>query len=175
MKKIILFLSIGVLYIQAEGIILPNTFKADFINIITNTKKKTIKYSGYMKFSNKSLIKWVYTKPTKKEVCTDGHELIVVDHDLEQVSNFIITKGFNLVKIIKNAKLHSKNIYTSKYDSKTVTIQIDDKKKLHSIAYFDDLDNKVQILFKNVQYKKDMLSKKSMVCKVPKEYDIIRG
>jgi len=175
MNKIILFLSIGLLSLQAEGITLPNSFKADFINTITNTKKKIIQYSGTMKFSNKSHIKWAYKKPTKKEVCTDGHELIVVDHDLEQVSNYVITKGFDLVKILKNAKLHSKNIYTSEYTGKIVTIKVDDKKHLHSVAYFDDLDNKVQIKFNKVHYSKDEIDKKSMMCKVPKAYDIIRG
>lgn len=158
-----------------KGIELPNTLKADFTNIITNTKKKKITYSGNMKFSNKSLLKWVYTKPTKKEVCTNNHELIVVDHDLEQVSTYVIAKGFDLLKILKSAKLHSKNIYTSKYDGQTVTIQVDNKQKLHSIAYFDDLDNKVQIVFKNVKYGKGHFSKKSMACKIPKDYDMIRG
>jgi len=175
MRKIILFLSIGLLSLHAEGIKLPTSFKADFINTITNTKKKTIQYSGNMKFSNKSYIKWAYTKPTKKEVCTDGHVLVVVDHDLEQVSNYVITKGFNLLKILKNAKLYSKNIYTSKYEGKTVTIKVNDKKQLHSIAYFDDLDNKVQIKFNKVQYSKNKINKKNMVCKVPTEYDMIRG
>jgi outer membrane lipoprotein carrier protein len=37
------------------------------------------------------------------------------------------------------------------------------------------LDNKVQIVFKKVKYGKGNLSKKTMACKVPKDYDMIRG
>jgi len=163
------------MYVNASSIALPENFQANFTQKITNTKKKTINYKGKLRFSSKTLLKWLYTKPTKKEVCTNGKELIVVDHDLEQVSNYLINKGFNFTKILKKAKLHSKNIYVAKYENKSYTIQVDGKQKLHSIAYFDDLDNKVQIVFKKVKYGKGKLSKKSMTCKAPKDYDHIRG
>ena len=185
MKKIILFISIGLLSLQAEGITLPNSFKADFINIITSPKKKirksakkkvqVLKSSGTMMFSNRSLLKWSYIKPSKKEVCTDGSALVIVNHELEQASNYVITKKFDLVKILKSAKLHKKNIYTSRYEGKLVTIQVDDKKKLHSVAYIDEFDNKVQIKFNKVHYSQDNINKKNMTCEIPKAYDIIRG
>lgn len=174
MLRILLILSLG-FYVHAASITLPENFQADFTQKITNTKKKTINYAGKVRFSNESLLKWTYTKPTKKEVCTNGRELTVVDHDLEQVSKYLIDKGFNFTKILKNAKLHSKNIYVAKYQNKNYTIQVDGKQRVHSIAYFDDLDNKVQIVFKKVKYGKGSLSKKSMTCKEPKAYDMIRG
>jgi len=174
MTRILLILSLG-FYAHAASIILPENFQANFTQKITNTKKKTINYAGKVRFSNESMLKWTYIKPTKKEVCTDGRELTVVDHDLEQVSNYLIDKGFNFTKILKQAKPHSKNIYVAKYQNKSYTIQVDGKQRLHSIAYFDDLDNKVQIVFKKVKYGKGSLSKKSMACKVPKDYDVIRG
>ena len=166
-------LSISTLF--AAPIILPENFQADFMQKITNTKKKTINYSGKVRFSNKTLLKWEYLKPTKKEVCTDGQELLVVDHDLEQVSNYFINKGFDLAKILKKAKEHSKNIYVAKYENINYTIQVDAKQQLHSIAYFDDLDNKVQIVFKKMKYGKGNLSPESMKCNYPKNYDMIRG
>ncbi|HHD79775.1 MAG TPA: hypothetical protein ENK98_09140 [Epsilonproteobacteria bacterium] len=174
MTKILLILTLGV-YVHATSIALPENFQADFTQKITNPKKKVIHYSGNVRFSNKSLLKWAYTKPTKKEVCTNGVELTVVDHDLEQVSNYLISKGFNFTKILKKAKPHSKNIYVAKYENKNYTIQVDKKQRLQSIAYYDDLDNKVQIVFKKVKYGKGNLSKKVMTCKVPKDYDMIRG
>jgi len=128
-----------------------------------------------VRFSNKTLLKWEYLEPTKKEVCTDGFELLVVDHDLEQVSNYLINKGFDLAKILKNAKVHSENIYVTKYENINYTIQVDAKQQLHSIAYFDDLDNKVQIVFKKMKYGKGKLSPESMKCNYPKNYDMIRG
>ncbi len=174
MRVLLLILTLG-LYVYAVPIILPESFQADFTQKITNTKKKTINYSGKVRFSNKTLLKWEYLKPTKKEVCTDGYELLVVDHDLEQVSNYIINKGFDLAKILKQAKVHSKNIYVTKYENINYTIQVDAKQRLHSIAYFDDLDNKVQIVFKKMKYGKGNLSSKSMKCNYPQNYDMIRG
>jgi len=174
MRLLLLILSVGI-YATASSIKLPENFQAGFTQKITNAKKKTINYSGKVRFSNKTLLKWEYLKPTKKEVCTDGYELLVVDHDLEQVSNYIINKGFNLTKILKQAKEHSKNIYVTKYENINYTIQVDAKQRLHSIAYFDDLDNKVQIVFKKMKYGKGKLSSKSMKCNYPKNYDMIRG
>ncbi|MDQ7047385.1 MAG: LolA-like outer membrane lipoprotein chaperone [Sulfurovum sp.] len=156
------------------AITLPKSFQADFIQTITNTKGKIIKYAGKVSFSNERDFKWSYTQPTKKEVCTDGQELLVVDHDLQQVSSYYILKGIDIAKVLEHAKLHSKTIYVAQYEDKHYTIQLH-QKKLHSIAYFDNLDNKVQIVFKHIKYGKNMLSKKMMQCHYPKEYDMIRG
>lgn len=175
MRALLLILTLG-LYLYAESIIiLPENFKANFTQKITNTKKKSINYSGKVRFSDKTLLKWEYLKPTKKEVCTDGAELWVVDHDLEQVSNYFISKGFDFAKILKKAKEHSKNVYVAKHENKSYTIQVDGKQQLHSIAYFDDLDNKVQIVFKKMKYGKGKLNLKSMQCHYPENYDMIRG
>jgi len=161
--------------LNAGGLSFPEQFKADFTQKITNPKKKVITYKGKVYFSHKSMFKWDYTAPTKKQVCTDGYELTVVDHDLEQVSVYAIDKGFNFSKVLEKAKVHKKNIYVANYENKSYTIQVDAKQRLHSIAYFDELDNKVQIIFKNVKYAKGSLSTKAMTCKIPKDYDIIRG
>ncbi len=174
MIKIILILALG-LYVHAASIMLPENFQADFIQKITNPKKKVINYRGKVHFSNKKLLKWEYIEPTKKEVCTNGSELTVVDHDLEQVSNYRVHQGFDFTKIVKRAKVYKKNIFTAKYENINYTIQVDAKQRVQSIAYFDELDNKVQIVFKKVKYGKGNLSKKNITCKVPKDYDIIRG
>ncbi len=154
---------------------LPENFQADFIQKITNTKEKVITYRGKVRFSNETLFKWSYKEPTQKEVCTDGLELLVVDHDLEQVSAYRISNGIDIAKILKKAKLHSKNIYVAEYENKKYTIQVDTKQKLHSIAYFDDLENKVQIVFKHMKYGKGNLPTQSMKCNYPKNYDMIQG
>ena len=80
-----------------------------------------------------------------------------------------------IAKILKKATLHSENIYLAEYENRTYTIQVDKLKRLHSIAYYDDLDNKVQILFKNMKYGKGDLPVQSMKCNYPIEYDMIRG
>ena len=154
---------------------LPENFQADFEQKITNNKKRVIKYEGKVLFSDKKLFKWSYVSPTKKEVCTDGKELLVVDHDLEQVSAYYIAKGLDISKVLKKAKLHSNNIYVAAYEGKNYTIQLDNIEKLHSIAYYDELDNKVQIRFINMKYGKGKLSGEKMKCNYPNFYDMIRG
>ena len=153
---------------------LPENFQADFTQKITNTKAKVIEYSGKVSFSNEILFKWSYRQPTKKEVCTNGEELLVVDHDLEQVSSYRIAKGMDIAKILNKAKLHSANIYVAQYENKKYTIQLH-QEMLHSIAYYDDLENKVQIVFTHMKYGKGNLPEKTMKCNYPKDYDMIRG
>jgi outer membrane lipoprotein carrier protein len=172
--KLLALLSLAFSLLSAN-IELPENFQADFIQKITNTKEKVITYSGKVRFSNETLFKWSYKEPTQKEVCTDGVELLVVDHDLEQVSAYRITKGIDIAKILQKATLHSENIYVAEYENKKYTIQVDKKQRLHSIAYYDDLDNKVQIVFKHMKYGKGNLPAQSMKCNYPRNYDMIRG
>jgi len=158
-----------------SDISLPDNFKADFTQMITNTKNKVINYNGEVRFSDTKLFKWSYQEPTKKEVCTDESELLVVDHDLEQVSAYYIGKGLDITKVLSKAKLYTKNIYLAEFEGKQYTIQLDSTEKLHSIAYFDTLDNKVQIVFKNIKYGSGNLSAQEMKCNYPVDYDVIRG
>lgn len=161
--------------VLSANIKLPENFQADFIQKITNTKQKVITYSGEVRFSNGSLFKWSYKEPTKKEVCTDGQELLVVDHDLEQVSAYLVSNGIDIAKILQKAKPYRENVYVAEYDGKQYTIQVDTQQKLHSIAYYDDLDNKVQIIFRHMKYGKGNLPSQSMKCNYPNSYDRIEG
>ena len=154
---------------------LPENFSADFTQMITNTKGKVITYGGEVRFSDKKLFKWRYLKPTKKEVCTDGKELLVVDHDLEQVSAFYIDKGLDITKVLTQAKHYKDHIYLAQFDGKKYTIQLSDTEELQSVAYFDNMDNKVQILFTQMKYSKGRLPSKIMQCNYPADYDVIRG
>lgn len=153
---------------------LPETFKANFSQNVTSPQKKVIHYSGKVRFSNHKNFKWTYVKPSKKEVCTDGTEILIVDHDLEQVSAYYVSEDLDITKVLSKAQLHTKNIYVAKHKGVSYTIQLDAKKRLHSLAYFDALDNKVQILFTRMQYGSGQFSKKSMTCNYPGSYDMIR-
>lgn len=176
MRILLLVFTVSV-YAFSASITLPENFQAAFTQKITNPKKKVINYSGKVSFSDRSLLKWKYTKPTKKEVCTDGHKLVVVDHDLEQVSNYRINKGFDLSVILKKAKAvkDRKTVYVAKYEGKNYTIQTDSKGRLSRIVYFDDLENTVLIIFTKMKYGKGKLKASSMKCNYPKSYDIING
>ena len=175
MKLFLSILSLSATLIAAP-ITLPDNFRADFAQKITNPKKKVIHYSGKVRFSTNSLLKWEYTEPTKKEVCTDGVELIVVDHDLEQVSNYLINKGFNLTEVLKKLEpvKGKERLFIAKYEGRDYTVQVHANGQLRAVVYKDNLDNIVQIVFKNMQYGKGELPAKSMMCNYPKEYDMIR-
>ncbi|RRS29963.1 MAG: hypothetical protein P794_09095 [Epsilonproteobacteria bacterium (ex Lamellibrachia satsuma)] len=161
----------------AASITVPENFQAAFTQKITNTKKKSIVYSGKVRFSDKNRLKWEYLEPTKKEVCTDGSELLVVDHDLEQVSSYLIGRSFNLPAVLRTAKpfKDKKTVFIAKYEGKDYTLQIDAKGRLSRVAYYDDLENTVLIIFDHMKYGKGKLKPESMRCDYPKKYDFIRG
>lgn len=170
---IALILSIPKLYAQSP-LILPASFQAKFEQTITSDKKNKISYVGDMKYSSQHF-KWSYQLPTKKDVCSDGRELIVVDHDLEQVAQYMVDDGLDLHAIIGKAKLHRESVYIASYRGKNYTIQIDKQRRLSRIAYRDNLDNSVLIIFKNMRYSSREIPANDLVCKVSNSYDQIGG
>jgi len=163
-----------ILYAQG-AIALPASFHAKFRQTITNDQKKEIVYRGKIDFSSPSSFKWNYTFPTKKEVCSDGKELLVVDHDLEQVTGYRMDKGLDLPAILKKAKPHRKSVYIAKYQDRYYTIQLNSRQELSRIAYRDDLDNNVLIIFSGMKYGKKKIPEEKMKCNYPEGYDRTGG
>lgn len=176
-KKLGYILSIlyGTLLAAQSAITLPPSFHAEFSQTITNDQKKQIVYRGKIDFSSPDRFKWRYTAPTRKEVCTDSKELLVVDHDLEQVSSYIIDKGLDLPAILKSAKPHRKSVYIARYQERYYTIQVNSRQELSRIAYKDDLDNNVLIIFSRMKYGKRSIPAAQMKCNYPESYDRIGG
>jgi len=174
MQKVLVILMIGY-SLYANDIKLPISFSSNFEQIITNPKDKVIRYSGNVRFVYPAILKWSYKKPTQKEVCSDGEQVIIVDHDLEQVSTYYLNKKFDIAKVLSKAKHYKDNVYIATYQGKQYTIALDKSKHIQSMAYFDDLDNKVQIIFKNIIYRDKSFRSKTMQCPFPKYYDNIRG
>lgn len=161
--------------LAASPISVPDNFKSDFNQRITNPDKKVIHYKGTVLFSDEKMLKWIYQEPTQKEVCSNGENVTVVDHDLEQVSYYLIEKGFDLAKILNSAKPYkeTKTVFIAKYEGKNYTIQLDAKQRLWRVAYYDDLENEVLIIFENMRYGKGKLPIKSLLCEAPESYDVI--
>jgi len=192
MKRILSLLTLTTLTttmaLNAE-IALPTTFKTDFSQTLTNENGKVIKYEGTVLFkrmkttlsaqpsqneTSRNLFKWSYTKPTQKEVCTDGMQFIVVDHDLEQVATYFIDNGINLEEIVKLAKPISKTNYTATYKDVEYLITLNENQQLQKIVYVDSMENKVKILFNNMSYNPEV-ELTSLECNAPVDYDIIKG
>ncbi|NEW61725.1 hypothetical protein GSY74_10545 [Sulfurovum sp. bin170] len=188
--KLIFTISIMAMALNAD-MALPNNFETDFNQTITNDKGKAIEYSGNVKFKQEKtilvnesgseteisskLFKWNYKSPTQKEVCTDGLQLIVIDHDLEQVSRYLIDEGLDLEEVLKVAQKISKKDYKALYREVEYLITVDDNEKLKKIFYTDSLDNRVRILFENMNYDIKPFDDRGLECEEPKDYDIIEG
>jgi outer membrane lipoprotein carrier protein len=174
MKQII-FICVILSTLLYSNIDLPTSFSSDFTQTVTTDKNKKIKYSGTLIFSSPNNFKWSYKTPTKKEVCTDGKELLIVDHDLEQVSAYIVDSGLNLASIIKKAKPHHEGVFVAQYKNKNYTIAINKRGELKTIAYRDDLDNIVYIIFSKMRYSSKRLNTSNLKCNYPSTYDHINN
>jgi outer membrane lipoprotein carrier protein len=154
------------------GITLPQNFTSDFTQKVTTPKGKVVTYRGKVAFSNTNTLKWIYSVPTFKEVCSSPDALVIVEHDLEQVTTYrLFNKRIDIVKLLQEAKPYKEHIFTTTVEEVTYTIQLTKAQKLHSIAYFDDMDNKVQIVFNTIKYNAPTFSTKLLECSVPSHYD----
>ncbi len=172
MRKIVL-VSISFLLLYANELQIPKSFSANFKQLITNNKGKKITYKGKIYFNAPDTTKWIYASPTKKEVCSSDGKIIVIDHDLEQASYYSIDKGLNLSKVLKEAKHHKKNIYVTKYKGKYYTIVLNKKGQVNQIAYKDNLDNTVNLIFTHLKYRNSFLPDSTFICAKPASYDSI--
>ena len=188
--KLLLTISLMFMFLHA-GISLPNNFETDFTQTITNNKGKVINYKGKVDFKQErqiyidkfnqtkelssKLFKWSYKTPTKKEVCTDGVQLLVIDHDLEQVSKYIIDDGLDLEEILKVAERLTPTDYKAIYKDVEYLITLDSNNRLKKIFYVDSLDNRVKIVFINMIYNSKSFNDESLECPIDKNYDVIEG
>jgi len=173
MKRGLLSIVFATTIAFSSGISVPTAFKANFTQIVKNRKGKTIKYRGVIVFNSPSETKWRYNSPTKKEVCSSGKDLVVIDHDLEQVSYYSIDRGLNLIRVLRDAKLHKGRTYVTKFKGKYYTVVLTSGGKIEQIAYKDNLDNQVNIIFTNTKYYDRLLPGRKFVCARPKGYDAI--
>ena len=187
--KLLLLLSIFIVSLSAS-ITLPSDFTTNFQQTITNDHGKVINYKGKVYFKDlvetiaddsgieqsytRSLFKWNYTAPSKKEVCTDGIQLTVVDHDLEQVADYLVDEGIDLKAILSVSKKISSTDYQASYKDIEYLITLDSENQLSKIVYVDNLDNHVKILFSNMKYN-GTVDTNLLECTAPKEYDRIKG
>ncbi len=188
MKKILLIISIFAIFLNA-GITLPDNFESNFKQTITNDKGKVIKYSGRVYFKadretflnqynqpevlSSKLFKWIYSSPTKKDVCSDGTQIIIIDYDLEQISKYLIDDGLDLEKVLNVAQKISNKDYKAVYKNIEYLITMDSHNHLSKIFYVDSLDNKVKILFLNMKYNNPNFNSSNLECPENPNYDII--
>ena len=176
------------LTLQAE-INLPENFESNFVQVIINDKGKTLEYNGSVIYRYdkhiliddrgseqeiaNSLFKWSYFSPTKKEVCSDGVQIVIIDHDLEQVSKYLIDEGVDLEQILKRAEMITTKDYKAVYKEVEYLITLDDQGQLKKIVYVDRLDNTVKIEFQNMHYNLKNFDESRLECVINSDYDLI--
>jgi outer membrane lipoprotein-sorting protein len=171
--KILTFFFLIFTFLNGGDIKIPISFKANFTQSVKNHKGKTIRYRGRVFFNYPDTTKWIYNYPTKKEVCSSDGKLIIIDHDLEQVSYYSLDRGINLAKVLSKAKKYKGNLYVTTYKGKYYTIQLNNKGEIQQIAFKDNLDNQVNIIFRSIKYSNKPISRKKFYCAKPSGYDSI--
>lgn len=149
-----------------------NSFEADFIQIITDEKKKKLQYSGHIIASKPFDAKWTYSNPIKKTIYINRFQTIIVEPEIEQVIQRNFEHNFNFFNMIKRAKKIGKNRYETKYNNISFIIEIV-KDRLESISYLDQFDNSVKIIFKNQKQNKK-IDKELFIPKYPSYFDLIK-
>ncbi len=174
MKYLLLWIGFAVV-LWGVDLVIPVSFSADFTQTITNPDKKAITYRGQVYFSDTNQLKWIYTEPTHKEVCSNGIQVTVVDHDLEQISYYLIEQGFDLVEILRRAKPSHKHkgIYIASYQKVHYALRVDKEGRVIAVGYSDTLENRVEFYFAKMHYNQKSLKNEEMQCSMPQSYDTI--
>ena len=171
MKKL-LFLALVAVTAQA-GIKNIQYFEADFTQNIVDDHNKTITYKGNIKAARPQYALWQYKSPVEKKVYILPHKIIIVEPELEQAIIKKIGNNFDFFSLIKNAKKIDKRHYLANFRGKNYLITIKNN-IFSSIAYKDELDNKITINFTNTKTDKK-IKDETFVPKIPKDYDLIKG
>ena len=171
MKNILWGLAVATM-LKAQ-IVLPERFMATFHQTVKEAKSgEKLHYVGDVSYE-KGRIKWRYSKPTEKEICMNGSRVVVVEHDLEQATFYERNGELDLKRIIKSAKRLKPHIYQAAVEDRLYTLRTNKEGIVDSIAFIDELDNVVQILFTDIKQPKQPL-RKALECSIPKEYDKIK-
>ena len=148
-----------------------NNIKADFIQITTSDNNK-IEYSGNAVITKGYKSYYEYTKPIKKQVFINEKEIIVYEPHLSQAIIFD-SKRKGLVDVLNNAKIEGDRII-SHIDDMTFFVSLDSNDMPQKIEYIDNLDNKIEIILKNVKINTD-INENIFIFNAPQKTDIIHS
>ncbi len=149
-----------------------DSFEANFEQSIINSSNQEIKYNGKVFIKDSSKILWKYETPIIKNVYIIKDFAIIDEPELEQAIFTSLNKEINILNLIKTAKQIKSNVYLTKMYDVEYTINIKNK-KIDSIVYQDELENKVRIKFSDA-IQNHNIADALFIFKAPKGYDIIR-
>jgi outer membrane lipoprotein carrier protein len=168
-ELLLLILSVSLASASLNNI---TSFKADFIQTITDDKQKVLKYEGSIVASKPQNALWKYRVPVEKDVYINAHNVTIIEPEIEQVIIKEIESNFDFFKMIHNAKKIDKNHLIAHYKDTAFTIELDNEKLL-SISYIDEFENDVKIIFSH-QIENKSYNISTFTPNIPLEFDIIR-
>ncbi|EHP6761362.1 outer-membrane lipoprotein carrier protein LolA, partial [Campylobacter coli] len=92
-----------------------NTYSSHFTQSV-KSKNSALSYSGHFTLSQEQAY-WSYDTPSKKEIYINKNQIVLVEHDLEQVVFSHLDNIPNLNEIFKKAKHLNDNQLIAKYEN----------------------------------------------------------
>ena len=148
------------------------TFKANFIQEVTNQSSKTIFYEGVVFIKNDGFVLWRYKTPIVKNVFVLKSVVVIDEPELEQVIYSRLQKEINILQILSDSKKVEESLYLAKINERDYFITIDDG-KIKSLSFKDELDNSIKIDFTNIE-QNIQLEQEIFRFIPPEHYDIIK-
>jgi len=170
LKHLFIYLASVSLAIASIGDI--SSFKADFIQSVTDDKEKVLTYNGSVLAAKPQNALWRYLSPVTKDVYINANRVTIIEPNIEQVIIKRIESNFDFFNMIKNAKQIGENTFIAKYNSSKFTIITKDK-LIYSISYQDEFENSVKIEFQN-QIQNTEIAPELFNPNIPINFDIVR-
>ncbi len=150
-----------------------NSFESDFKQSITNDQNSSIEYDGKISaLRDDNVALWEYNSPVSKKIYYYDGRLVIIEPELEQAIFANLEQVPNILKLLKNAKMSSDNIYETIFADIQYKI-FTNGDKIEKITYLDQLQNKVLIKFYN-QKVNQKINKQKFIFKIPENYDILK-
>jgi outer membrane lipoprotein carrier protein len=149
-----------------------NSFKADFVQSVTDDKEKVLHYKGSVTALKPQNALWKYSSPVLKDVYMNPQTIVIIEPEIEQVIIRKVESNFDFFNMISHAKKIGENRYQTSFQNTKFDIKTKNE-LVESITYKDEFENKIEIVFKN-QMQNESVEKDIFVPKIPEGYDIIK-
>lgn len=166
---LLLCFSITALLAFGESI---QSFEANFTQKITDEEKKVLSYKGSMRSKRPDMVLWSYESPINKKIYVTKKRAVIVEPELEQAIIKRLEGEIDFFGILSSAEAVDETHYKATYKGITFILK-EDNGIITSLAYTDQLENKVVIEFSN-QKQNRPIEDRVFTPKVPVDYDIIK-
>ncbi|MGB5866674.1 MAG: LolA-like outer membrane lipoprotein chaperone [Arcobacteraceae bacterium] len=168
----LLFIILCTINLNANNFQNIKSFEAKFTQTIKNPSGTKVFYNGTIHIKEPYLVLWQYKKPIEKLVYIKKYTITIIEPELEQAIVTKLDKEINILELLKNATLISENTYLSKFNNVEYTVTLKND-ILNSISYKDELENSVNINFKDVR-QNHKIDEEIFKFVIPYEYDLIK-